>query len=479
MLLKLFPSLNNSKIIKAINWFFNSYIYVALIGLLTALCCIFGFEIYAFYVYVSCACIIPALLCKDMKPLLAPLAMAFASISLKTNNSSEGLTVFGGRWHHLFILLGLIIVPVIARLIFELATNKEKRQYKHYLLPGFLVFGFTLIFAGFGSEPHTARDFLFGLIEFIALFGAYFLLMYLINWKDVRKNYVLWVMFTYGVALCIEIIVIQILNKGEGVQTGWGCNNNIAGQLCMCIAAPLCMALKKKISPLFLVIGFIFVVCVALTNSRNGTAMSIILGLSGAVILFVKGSKWKRIVDTITIVVSAAIFFTFFFVFRDTSEVLFGRLLHTFDDKKNLLSLSGRIPLWKEGWANFLSNKSFGTGWYGAPAGGRGNYFSYNFMPPRYHNTFFQLVGSMGLLGLLAYVYHRYQTIRLTFTKPNLEKTFLFLSLLGLLLTSLFDCHLFNLGPGLNYGILLAAIEGSNLKAGITVNRMRKPKFLN
>ena len=84
----------------------------------------------------------------------------------------------------------------------------------------------------------------------------------------------------------------------------------------------------------------------------------------------------------------------------------------------------------------------------------------------------------MGTLGLLAYNYHRYQTFRMTFTKPMLEKTFLFLSILGLLLTSLLDCHLFNLGPALNYGILLAAIEGINLKEGIEVKRMRKPKFL-
>ena len=478
MLTKIFPTLASLKIIKAINWFFYSYIYVALIAVLTACSCIFGFEMYAFYVYVACACVIPCLICGDMAPLLAPLAMAFASISLKSNNSAEGAVLFAGNWHHLIILTSIIFVSIVTRLIFNLVTNKEIRQYRPYLLWGYLIFGFTLVFAGLGSQNFSFKDIRFGLVEFAALFGVYFLHMYLIEWKDVRNNYCIWLMLFYGIALSAEVIVIQILNKGKGVQTGWGCNNNVAGQLCMCIAAPVYFAIRKKISPVFLLIGFIFAICVALTNSRGGTFMMIVLALASLVILFIKGRWIKRIASIVTVVVLLGIFFGFFFGFRDVSEVLFGRLLHTFDDKKNFFSLSGRIPIWVEGWHNYLSNRAFGTGWYSAPSGGLGNYFSYSFMPPRYHNTFFQLIGGMGTLGLLAYIYHRYQTVRMTFTKPMLEKTFLFLSILGLLLTSLLDCHLFNLGPALNYGILLAAIEGINLKEGIEVKRMRKPKFL-
>lgn len=98
-------------------------------------------------------------------------------------------------------------------------------------------------------------------------------------------------------------------------------------------------------------------------------------------------------------------------------------------------------------------------------------------MPPRYHNTFFQLIGAMGTFGLLAYLYHRYQTIRMTFTKPTLEKTYLFLFILGLLLASLLDCHLFNLGPGLNYCVVLSAIEGINIKNDVKVKRLSLNRF--
>ena len=479
MLLKIFPSLVESKFIKAINWFFYSYFYVGAIALLTALCCIFGFEMPAFYIYVTCGCIIPCLFCKDMTPLLAPLAMAYSSVSIKTNNSKEGVTLFGGRWYHLYIIIGLIFIFVITRLIFDLITNKEKRHTKHYLLPGYLFFGVTLMLGGLLSGLYSSKDLVFGLVEFLALFGSYFLLLYLINWKEMKIDYLIWLMMFYGITLSMEVIAMQIVNLGEGVQTGWGCNNNIAGQLCMCIGAPIYLALKKKIAPIYLIICSIFMVCVGLTNSRTGVFISGVLFIVSIVILLIKGNKNKRIATIIVLTISTGLFFGFFFGFKDLSELLFGHLLHTFDNKEDLLSLSGRITIWKEGWQNYLNNRTFGTGWYHSPIGGRGNYFTYDFMPPRYHNTFFQLIGALGTFGLIAYIYHRYQTIRMTFTKLTLEKAYLFILILGLLLTSLLDCHLFNLGPGLNYCILLAAIEGINIKNDIKVNKISFRKFFN
>ena len=44
----------------------------------------------------------------------------------------------------------------------------------------------------------------------------------------------------------IEVFVILIINRGHEVRAGWGINNNIASQICICIAGPMYLAIKKK-----------------------------------------------------------------------------------------------------------------------------------------------------------------------------------------------------------------------------------------
>ena len=60
---------------------------------------------------------------------------------------------------------------------------------------------------------------------------------------------------------------------------------------------------------------------------------------------------------------------------------------------------------------------------------------------------------------MLAYIFHRYQTIKLFVKKPTLEKTFIALSLVIFLSTSLLDCHFFNIGPTMFYSLALLFAE--------------------
>ena len=75
------------------------------------------------------------------------------------------------------------------------------------------------------------------------------------------------------------------------------------------------------------------------------------------------------------------------------------------------------------------------------------------------NNTIIQILSSCGIIGMIAYLYHRVQTIKLFFKNKNLEKTFIGLSILVLLLTSMLDCHFFNIGPTLFYSMALIFAE--------------------
>ena len=79
--------------------------------------------------------------------------------------------------------------------------------------------------------------------------------------------------------------------------------------------------------------------------------------------------------------------------------------------------------------------------------------------PPRWHNTIIQLLATGGVVCLFGYVVHRVQTVKLFLKNPSGDKTFVALSILALLLTSLLDCHFFNVGPVLLYSAMLAFTE--------------------
>ena len=69
------------------------------------------------------------------------------------------------------------------------------------------------------------------------------------------------------------------------------------------------------------------------------------------------------------------------------------------------------------------------------------------------------MLASCGIVGMLAYSYHRIDTLRLYFKKRTLTNTYILFFVLTLLIMSLLDCHFFNVGPVLFYSIALAVME--------------------
>ena len=69
------------------------------------------------------------------------------------------------------------------------------------------------------------------------------------------------------------------------------------------------------------------------------------------------------------------------------------------------------------------------------------------------------LLATGGVSLLAGYVLHRVQTVKLFVKNFNTGKLFAGLTVLALLLTSLVDCHFFNVGPVLIYSAMLAFVE--------------------
>ncbi len=470
MLLEFMPQLKSNKIVALINKFLYSPLYIALIGLLVLLCNIFSFEIAYFYIVVSLGAIIPCFLCEDYLPAVAPISMTYVSISYKSNNVSLGTSLFGGgKVVHLFVLLGLIVLFIIPKLVYDIVKHKERRV-KPALWLGYLLLLPCYVLGGLFSPYYDGRTALFGFVNFLSISGVYFVLLYAINWKNIKKDYFFWLMMILGLVVAVETLYMFITialgspyfheSDSNSMYTGWGIRNNIAFVLCICVAAPTYFAIKsKKLSWLYVLTSFFLVCCCFLTASRGGFFTSVLIFIAGIVILFVKSHKIQRISTGITLGVVSIGALLFFLLGKNEIDYAFPRMFAP----EELVALNGRNSNWIEGTSHFSENELFGVGFYQCTAYQFEN-FSTSFMPPRYHNIYIQLLASTGLLGLCAYLFHRYETLRMTFNKPTLEKTFIYLTVVAIVATSLVDNHFFNMGPGLNYCVALAFIEGLNIQ---------------
>ena len=132
-----------------------------------------------------------------------------------------------------------------------------------------------------------------------------------------------------------------------------------------------------------------------------------------------------------------------------------------------VLNDSGRLDLYRTGFERFLQNPVIGQGFYSYDY----DLFDFatvesfsSFFPPRWHNTIIQILATSGVVGILAYIYHRCQTVCLFIKRRSVSKAYIGIYFLVLLGMSLLDCHFFNVGPTLFYSMALAVVEYAELK---------------
>ncbi len=126
------------------------------------------------------------------------------------------------------------------------------------------------------------------------------------------------------------------------------------------------------------------------------------------------------------------------------------------------LNGSGRWSIWQEALYYFESSPVFGAGFFVQFSHWKdtGN----GFLPHLCHNTVLQIMCSCGVLGIIAYAAHRIQTIICFFKNVTPERTFIAITVLGMLILSLLDTHLFNILPTLLYSFFMAVLDKTSKK---------------
>ncbi len=454
-------------LMQQIDRFLYSPAYLLLIGGLTILANVFCLEMVAYTAMLVAAAYI-CLFGRDLLPLFPIFACGYISPSMGNNPglNSESIFSFRNGGLYLSVFLGVVVICLIYRLITDSDFGgKQFWTKKRRLLPGMLLLGAAYVLSGVASGQwgeYGWRNLFFAVAQFGSIAFLYFLLSGGVCWDRAPKAYLFWTGICVGYVLLAELTNIYIVNRviedgcimRERIYTGWGHYNNIGAMLAMMIPLPFFLTGKGRYAWFAYFSAFLFCVGLLFTCSRGSILVGVPICAATYILSLIHSRHARSIKWVHAIVIGIPLVILIFF--HNELSRLFKVLPELGFDSWQ------RMETYIEGFKQFLKFPIFGGSFFPVDfwpyAWGNAPVYTALF-PPRWHNTLVQLVATGGITCFVAYAYHRVQTFGLFTQNFSTEKLFAGLSISALLLTSMVDCHMFNIGPVLFYSATLAIVE--------------------
>ena len=438
--------------------FFNGKIYAVMVALLVFLGHATGQEL--IFAAILALALIPALIvARDIRFATVPFLCAIFIVSVHDYTPNDpGYD----RYLNTPFLIGMSVIGtlLIASLVFFIVRNRPIANPfpKRGMLWSMLPFCVALLTNGTFSANYTASNLFYALATIASLLGVYVLFVLYVRFDQKSFDYFMFCLVLAGLVIVAELLLaycttVQFENgeivKGS-VVLGWGVWTNIGGMLAFLMPACFYFAHSHRRGWIGYLLGMLFYLCIVLSQSRGALLVgSVILAFCLLYLCLFGKNRQRNRVFTLALVICGAVGIL----------LLSSKLIALV---QNFLSFgfadNGRFEKWSAGIHHFLDYPVFGSGFYDSyvdPAWDMGAY------PYLYHNTIIQLLGATGIVGFLAYLYHRVQTVRLALTKRNAGKSFLALCILALLLFSLTDVLLFKTYPTIFYALMLLFMEKS------------------
>lgn len=461
-------ALNNkmSTAVELIKKVLSSRIFLFVTAALILLSYYVGLDIFLVY-YLAIAGILILIFFEDLTPLIA--IFLFLNLIVSYPNSPSPNTGGSDYFFHPAILAQVIVVLVlfIGAGVFRLIRTIVQKKFK--LTPMFFgLCGLSVAFAigGFFSEGYSALSLAYGLLQAVLYLGLYALMKdNIVIKKDTFKN-IAFVFFVYSIVLLVMLAVgllsYNVFADGEvhrgRLVFGWGVYNTMGMWLLFCVPAAVYLARVCKRGWLFTIYSLVLALACVLSLSRAAMLGIIIIYPLCLVLLFIK-SKEKLV--NACIVSGAAVIVLIFVAIKweavwNAASSIFANLF-----KNGEFNASGRGGLLEMAGQDFLRAPFLGVGFFGSHIGDLEfmvDNTGLGFIPFFYHNTIMQMLASCGVVGLLAYIVHRVQTVKSFLSNVTAGRSFLAITILSILILSLLDVHMFDIMPTFMYSSLLAVL---------------------
>lgn len=396
--------------------FLYSRLYFALLTATIFLCWFFEVEAYGVIGIIFFASIV-LVMRRDTTPLI-PIIFVVAMIFPRDIDPMTYANVF-----YFFIPLPIAIVTHFIR--FKVPFRIGKLFFPQ------LAVSIALLVGGIGtiSLEHYTIGLVYALLLGVAILFFYFL-FYLYAYPPKNVDFKYWIANSLnfiGILIVCQVITryvqeFEIHSRvGSGVPIGWGVGNNFSTILLFTLAGTFYLAAKSKFSVLYLITAVAQYVVIVLSWSRGATLFgAIILPLYMLALLIgtPKSNRrymWAGVALVVAIFVGALI-------------AMWEPIMEMVD---NVLAqgtgVSGRDKLYQEAIDVFMANPIFGAG-----VGFDGVYYRQETMPMYwFHSTLFQVIGSMGIVGIIAYAWYYYARYRIMVRKRCLFSIFMIIGMIG------------------------------------------------
>ncbi|MBR2988967.1 MAG: O-antigen ligase family protein [Clostridia bacterium] len=255
-------------------------------------------------------------------------------------------------------------------------------------------------------------------------------------------DYLAYSLMIAGIGVACQVLAFYGFNyRGGELGSEWKDSmllgayvSNSAGEFIVITLPVYFMFASKRSHGWMYILGACLMLCVvALTLSRASLLFAVPVFIFGLLWCSFKGKnkKFSRIFTACCVVLGVAVIIVFFVL--GGLEKLGGFFGDTgFADR-------GRFSLWKQMIESFCSFPIFGAGFsvlYQLNNHASGNVNLYTALA---HNTIFQMIGSCGVVGILAYAFHRFTTVSLFVKRFNADRLFLGVVTATFALISLLD----------------------------------------
>lgn len=464
--------MNQTKIEK-LQWYFASKWYILTVSLLVILAhttiyvnggMLFGgYQEFIFGGLMLLLASFGCYVCTDFRFMMMPFMSFIFLVTLEHSPNVPDYSLFYIQPLSLalIILLAVVLFGSIAWFAVKNRKNANPIAWKGLAFLGMAVFCGGLFLNGFFSSQYTFSDTLYPISFLLSLLGVYLLFALFVRFDESAMEYFMTCLLATGLIISAQLLLAYVtggvrFNEAgqlvkESVMLGWGVWTAIGGMLIFLMPVCFYFAHSHKHGWVYYLLGLVEYVCVFLSQSRGallfGTA---VLGLCILVLLFGgKNRKTNRIITGVIFVIGVL---GLIVLWDRLTGVLNNYLEYGFND-------NGRYDKWRVGWKHFLDAPMFGSGFYTTFEYGDWEKAVYPYL---YHSTPIQILSSCGVVGMAAYLYHRYCTVRLVFQKSSPYKLFLGIGILGLISFSLLDVLFFNTYPTIIYSLMLLFMEKSD-----------------
>ncbi len=451
-----------NKLTKILYRFYSTNMYFAVCMFLAVTGVIFGLEVAASAVLILLASGQLAVLSESARMFYPILLVISLVMNLTGTDIRDGEVLFFG------------IIPFFIAFFYNIIKQKKRFKWNNVFLPMIIVAVSITAGGAFYLSPADYFD-ISNMFYIVFLgFGMVFTCMLVFTMWDGEYTRTLQYEFIRAIAhsgMLMAFILINYYIAGfvEVSQThqvlealAYNPFRNVAVSYYI-LSMPFVFFCSRKRPVYLLGALFIYAACLA-----SGSRMGLLFGSAEfliCILYFIATSRKRRLLySAILAAVLIAVLILaddilFFYLGRDE---LGSGLFRPFES---------RIAFMRRSISDFFQNPVFGTG-----LGYRGNedlYLPKHLEMHWYHNFICQIVGSLGIAGVLSYAYQYYVRLNMLFKRPTSFGWLVCLMYIGILMVSLTDTGIFTPFPTvflLNCAFMLLA-KGLKDKNGVIVEK--------